>query len=298
MKLKRFVHSEQFFAWMLLLPASLVLLTVRLWPMIQGIGLSFTNRQLLKNVPTRFIGLENYLNLFNDKSYWSSASFTIIYTLGTVILGYLLGLAIALLMNMQIKGRGIFRTFVMIPWVIPSVVAAYIWRYALNDQVGIINIVLQSLGLASKPVAFLSTPWAARMTVILVNMWRNYPFMALVLLAGLQTVSEEIKEAARIDGANIWQVFRNVTWPQLRGVTAMCTTLMFIWTFNNFDSVFLLTSGGPNEATYVLSVHAYYAAFSRMRTGYASAMATLMLVFMLIVTTIYLRLINRKTAKE
>jgi len=293
MELKKFAQSDRFFAWMLLLPAGLVLLSIRLWPMLQGIGLSFTNRRLIGDSPTQFVGVQNYINLFTDNSYWSTAIFTIVYTLGTVIISYLVGLIVAMLMNMNIKGRGIFRTFLMIPWVIPSVVAAYIWRYALNDQVGIINIMLQSLGLASQPIAFLSSPAAAKITVILVNAWKNYPFMALVLLAGLQNVSEEIKEAARIDGANAWQVFRHVTWPQLRGVTAMCTTLTFIWTFNSFDSIFLLTSGGPNQATYVLSIQAYYAAFSRMTIGYASSMATLMLVFMLVVTTIYFRMLNR-----
>ncbi len=292
MELKRFAQGDRFFAWMLLLPAGIVLLSIRLWPMFQGIGLSFTNKQLISS-NTKFVGFENYINLFTDKSYWSTAIFTIVYTLGTVIISYLIGLLVALLMNMEIRGRSIFRTFLMIPWVIPSVVAAYIWRYALNDQVGIINTMLQSLGLASEPIAFLSTSAAAKITVIMVNAWKNYPFMALVLLAGLQNVSEEIKEAARIDGANVWQVFRHVTWPQLRGVTGMCTTLMFIWTFNNFDSIFLLTSGGPNQATYVLSIQAYYAAFSRMTMGYASSMATLMLVFMLIVTTIYFRMLNR-----
>lgn len=293
MKLKRLVQSDPFFAWMLLLPAGLVLLSIRLWPMLQGIGLSFTNRRLIADRPTKFVGVENYINLFTDKSYWSTAIFTIVYTLGTVIISYLIGMIVALLMNMNIRGRGIFRTFLMIPWVIPAVVAAYIWRYALNDQVGIINIMLQSLGLANQPIAFLSSATAAKVTVIMVNAWKNYPFMALVLLAGLQNVSEEIKEAARIDGANVWQVFRHVTWPHLRGVTVMCTTLMFIWTFNSFDSIFLLTSGGPNQATYVLSIQAYYAAFSRMTMGYASSMATLMLLFMLIVTTIYFRMLNR-----
>lgn len=293
MKLKRLIQSDKFFAWMLLLPAGLVLLAIRLWPMIQGIGLSFTDKRLLSNRPTTFIGLDNYIKLFGNDSYWNSAIFTIVYTVGTVLLSYLLGMLVALLMNMQIKGRGIFRTFLMIPWVIPAVVAAYIWRYALNDQVGIINMMLQSLGLTSSPIAFLSTPFMAKLTVIVVNSWKNYPFMALVLLAGLQNVSEEVKEAARIDGANALQVFKHVTWPYLRGVTAMCTTLMFIWTFNSFDSVFLLTSGGPNEATSVLSIHAYYAAFSRMTMGYASSMATLMLLFMLIVTTVYIKKLNK-----
>lgn len=292
MRLRKIGRSEGFFAWMLLLPACLTMLAIRLWPMLQGIGLSFTNQRLMGNNPTEFVGLDNYIRLFHDASYWRSASFTITYTLGTVVVSYLVGMVIALLLNMKIKGRGLFRTFLMIPWVIPGVVAAYIWRYSLNDQLGIINILLQSIGLTSKPIPFLATPEMARISAIVVNAWKNYPFMALVLLAGLQNVSEEIKEAARIDGANTWNIFLHVTWPELRGVTAMCTTLMFIWTFNSFDSVFLLTGGGPNQATYVLSIHAYYAAFSRMTTGYATAMATLMLAFMLIVSLLYMRMIR------
>jgi ABC-type sugar transport system permease subunit len=132
----------------------------------------------------------------------------------------------------------------------------------------------------------------AKISTIVVAAWKNYPFMGLVLLAGLQNVSNDIKEAARIDGANVFRVFWHVVWPELRGVTAMCTTLMFIWTFNNFDQVFLLTSGGPNHATDVLSIMAYYEAFSRFNVGYATSMATLMLVFMLIVSTVYMRIIR------
>jgi multiple sugar transport system permease protein len=195
-------------------------------------------------------------------------------------------------MNMEIRGRGIFRTFLMIPWVIPSVVAAYIWRYALNDQIGIINILLRGMGMTDRPIGFLATAMAAKVSTIIVAAWKNYPFMGLVLLAGLQNVSHEIKEAARIDGANVFQVFWHVVWPELRGVTAMCTTLMFIWTFNSFDAVFLLTSGGPNHATEVLSIIAYYEAFSRLNVGYATSMASLMLMFMLVVTSIYMKIIR------
>lgn len=292
MKLKRFYQSDKFFAWMLLVPATLVLLAIRMWPMLQGVGISFTNRRLLNDRPTRFIGLENYISLFSDKAYWDSAAFTIAYTLGTVIFSYLLGLIIALLMNMEIRGRGVYRTFLMIPWVIPSVVAAYIWKYAMNDQIGIINILLQAFGITGKPIGFLASTTSAQIATIVVSAWKNYPFMGLVLLAGLQNISEDIKEAARIDGANALQVFTHVTWPQLKGVTAMCTTLMFIWTFNSFDAVFLLTGGGPNNSTSVLSIQAYYAAFSKMNMGYATSMATLMLLFMLVVTIIYMRIIR------
>jgi ABC-type sugar transport system permease subunit len=292
LKLKKIWINEKFYAWMLLLPASLVLVLIRMWPLLQGIGTSVTNRRLLNDRPMRFIFLNNYIQLFSDRTYWHAAGFTITYTLGVVVLSYCLGLVIALLMNMEIRGRGIFRTFLMVPWVIPSVVAAYIWRYALNDQIGIVNILLRSFGVTSRPIGFLATAGFAKISTIIVAAWKNYPFMGLVLLAGLQNVSQDIKEAARIDGANVFQVFLHVVWPELRGVTAMCTTLMFIWTFNNFDAVFLLTSGGPNHATDVLSIMAYFEAFSRMNVGYATSMATLMLAFMLLVTSVYLRIIR------
>jgi len=292
--LKSIFHENAFFAWMLLLPATLVLASIRVWPMIQGISLSFTNRRLLNDRPLRFIGLDNYIALFQDKDYWGVFGFTLFYTLGTVILSYLIGLVIALLMNMEIQARSTFRMLLMIPWVIPNVVAAYIWRYALNDQIGIINIILQALHVTSEPVGFLATSRMAQIIVTVVAAWKNFPFMGLVLLAGLQNVSEEIKEAARIDGANVWQVFVHVSWPQLKGVTIMCTTLMFIWTFNSFDMVFLLTGGGPNYSTHIISIQAYFAAFSKMNMGYASSMATTMLIFMTIVIVLYMKLVRGK----
>ena len=295
MDFKKIMKNENFFAWMLLLPTSAVMIAIRLWPMIQGIGMSFTNRRLLNDRPLQFIGLDNYIRLFQDNAYWRVVSFTLIYTLGTVVISYLIGLIVALLMNMKIQyGRGIFRTILMIPWVLPWVVAAYIWRFSLNDQLGIINYLLQELSLTSSPVPFFSTPVMARISVIIVSSWKNFPFMALVLLAGLQNVSEEIKEAAKIDGASGWQTFIHVIFPQLKGVTSMCTTLMFIWTFNSFDAIFLLTSGGPSDATSVISLQAYQTAFARMSTGYATSMATLMLVFMLIIIMAYMRLLRGK----
>jgi multiple sugar transport system permease protein len=292
--LRRIFQGNAFFAWMLLLPATIILVTIRVWPLLQGISLSLTNRRLLNDRPLRFIGLENFINLFQDKDYWSDFGFTLFYTLGTVILSYLLGLVISLLMNMEIKGRGAFRMLLMIPWVIPNVVAAYIWRYALNDQIGIINIILQALHITTGPIGFLASSTMAQIMVTVIAAWKNFPFMGLVLLAGLQNVPEETKEAAKIDGANAFQVFAYVVWPELKGVTIMCTTLMFIWTFNSFDTVFLLTGGGPNYSTYLISIQAYFTAFSKMNMGYASTMATTMLVFMTVVTVLYMRFVRGK----
>lgn len=277
------------------MPACFALLTIRMWPMLQGIGMSFTNRRLLNDGSLRFVGLNNYINLFQDNQYWRTVLFTFVYALGTVVASYVVGLIVSLLMNMQIRyGRGIFRTLLMIPWVIPGVVAAYIWLYSLNDQLGIINMLLQNMSLISKPISFLSVPWLAKVSVIVASVWRNYPFIALVLLAGLQNVSEDIKEAARLDGASGFQAFVHVIWPQLNGVTAMGTTLMFIWTFNSFEAIYLLTNGGPNDVTSVISILAFQNAFARMSISYATSMATLMLLFMLFVSVLYMRLLRGK----
>ena len=289
---KRFLHGNAFFAWMLLLPSTLILVLIRVWPMIQGIQISFTNQTMFKDRPQRFVGLGNFEQLIGDSEFWNAFLFTLLYTVGTVVLSYMIGMVIALLMNLQIKGRSVFRMLLMIPWVIPTVVAAYIWRYALNDQSGIITQMLNALHIVDGPVGFLANGFTAQLVVTIISAWKNYPFMGLVLLAGFQNVSEDIKDAARIDGANGWQTFLHVSLPQLKGVTIMSTTLVFIWTFNNFDSIFLLTGGGPGYSTQTVSVLAYYSAFSRMNMGYASAISTAMLIFMTIFTVFYIRLVN------
>lgn len=292
LKAKKFLKSDGVFAYLLILPATFALLMIRIVPLLEGVGLSFTNRRLLNDRPTRFIGLDNFIRIFTqDTEFWNVFIYTLIYTFCTVLFSYCIGLMIALLMNMKIKNRGLFRTLLLIPWIIPSVVAGASWQWALNDQTGIINLILTGLHLTSKPVLFLADPLMAKITVIMVSAWKNYPYMALSLLAGLQNVPEDIKEAARIDGANTWQVFFHVTLPSIKSVTMVCTTLMCIWTFNNFDNIYLLTMGGPDGSTQVVSILSYYNAFWRMNMGYASAISTVMLLFMIILATFYIKLI-------
>lgn len=293
-KLRKIFKTDTFFSWMLLLPATLVLVLIRVVPLLEGIGISFTNRRLLEDRPTSFVKLQNFIRVFTqDGEFWSVFVFTLIYTVFVVVFSYCMGLGIALLMNMEIRFRGLFRTLLLIPWIIPAVVAGASWRWALNDQSGVINLILKNLHLISKSVPFLASPFLAKIVVIVVGAWKNYPYMALSLLAGLQNVPTDTKEAARIDGANTFQMFFKVVLPQIRPVTMVCTTLMFIWTFNNFDNIFLLTEGGPDGATQVMSVLSYYSAFAKMNMGYASAISTVMLVFMLILSVFYIKLVMK-----
>lgn len=294
-RLKKFFKTDTAFAWILLMPATLALILIRVLPLLEGIAISFTNRRLLADRPTRVVLFANYIKIFTqDKEFWGAFLYTLFYTLCVVALSYVIGLIIALLMNMPIRCRGIFRVLLLIPWIIPAVVAAASWKWALNDQTGIINQILQNLHIASSSIPFLANPIWAKAVVIFFGSWKNYPYMALSLLAGLQTVPEDTKEAARIDGAGTFQMFFRVVLPQIRPVTMVCTTLMFIWTFNNFDNIYLLTGGGPDGATQVMSVLSYYSAFARMNMGYASAISTVMLVFMMILAVFYIKMVMKE----
>lgn len=297
LKVRKWMKSDGVFAYLLLLPATLALLLIRVFPLFEGVGLAFTNRRLLNDRATSFVGFQNFERIFTqDTEFWSVFGFTLLYTFATVLLSYSFGLLIAMLLNKKIRCRGIFRTLLLVPWIVPAVVAAASWQWALNDQTGIVNQILLGLGLVNKPVAFLASPGMARFTVILVSAWKNYPYMALSLLAGLQNVPDDIRESAQIDGANAVQSFIHVVLPQIRPVSLVCTTLMTIWTFNNFDNIYLLTMGGPDRATQVISVLSYYSAFWRMNMGYASAISTVMLMFMMVLSVAYIKIVMNKNA--
>lgn len=279
----------------MLLPATLLICLISVYPLVRGIMMSFMNYNLLKPDKIGFNGVDNYVRLFTrDKEFWGVLGFTFTYTLSVVIIAYVMGLIFAMLLNRDIKFRGLFRALILIPWIIPGAVAATTWQWVLNDQFGLVNNVLQQLHIIDKPILFLADKTITRLTVIWTGAWKSFPFMMITLLAGLQTIPDDLYEAAEIDGAGFWQRFAHVTMPMLKNVTATCTTLMFIWTFNSFDSIYLLTKGGPNNATYVLSIFTYYTAFMRSNLGYAAAISSILLLVLLVFITIYLSLLNRE----
>ena len=279
----------------MLLPATLLICLISVYPLVRGVMMSFMNYNLLKPDKIGFNGVDNYVRLFTrDKEFWGVLGFTFTYTLSVVVIAYVMGLIFAMLLNRDIKFRGLFRALILIPWIIPGAVAATTWQWVLNDQFGLVNNVLQSLHIIDKPILFLADKTITRFTVIWTGAWKSFPFMMITLLAGLQTIPDDLYEAAEIDGAGFWQRFAHVTMPMLKNVTATCTTLMFIWTFNSFDSIYLLTKGGPNNATYVLSIFTYYTAFMRSNLGYAAAISSILLLVLLVFITIYLSLLNRE----
>lgn len=279
--------------WFFIIPSIIGFLGVILIPLIRGIYLGFTNYNLLKINEVRFIGFNNFIDiLLHNPDFWKTSGFTLIFVMGTVSVSYLFGMLIAYLLNKDIKGRGFYRALLLIPWVIPTVVSAFSWRWIMNDQVGIINIFLKNIGIIKKPLLFLADANMAKLTVIMVNSWKSFPFMTLVLLSGMQSIPNELYEAAELDGTNWFKSFIYITLPNLKGVSFIATILLFIWTFNNFETIYLLTMGGPANATRVLSILTYVVGFSSFKLGYASSISTIMMVFMTIIAIFYLRLLK------
>ena len=280
--------------YIMLLPALLLLLVTQIYPFFYGIGISFTNYSLLSSKAPKFIGLKNYIDIFTgDEKFYGVLIFSFIYTLSIVIFSYVIGMVLALLLNRPIRGRGLFRAVVLIPWVISAAIMATNWKWLLNDRYGLINGILTGIGLVDKPVQFFATAGWARFTVTAIGVWRNIPFMAITLLSGLQSISTEMYEASTVDGAGKIQTFFRITLPSLRGVTLISTTLMFIWAFNGFENIYLLTDGGPLNATAVVPIYAFKTAFNSSKMGYAAALSVILMTIMVIFSTIRMK-INEK----
>jgi len=276
----------------MILPPTALIACITLFPLINGLYLGMTNTNILRNI-SDFVGIENYVKIIlTDGEFYGALSYTAIYSFFVMAFSYILGLIFALLLNRDIKLRGLFRAAALIPWIIPPIVATTNWSWVLNDQYGIINTFLKQIGFIKEPILFLAMPNLARMTVIGVGVWKSYPFMMIVLLAGLQSIPKELYEAAYIDGAGFVSSFWKITMPNLKNVSFICTILMFIWTFNNFENIYLLTQGGPVQKTFVLSILSYYMAFFRGTLGYASAITTVMLVVLLLISMGYLRVLK------
>lgn len=290
-------QQRERFAYYLVMPALLLVLLLNIAPLIQGVIVSMQNQNMIRPNPNAFVGFKHYTRALLEPEFWNTTGRTIYWTVGSVVGAYILSLGLALLLNMDIWGRGFFRALFLIPWVIPDVVTALLWKWFYSDQFGIANFALLKLGIINSPILYLSTPAAAMPSVIVVQIWKLYPIMTVVLLAALQGVPKELHEAAKIDGASAWQRFWYVTMNYIRPSSMIIVLLGAIWTFQSFDIVYLLTGGGPASATQTLPIMVYVKAFWASELGYAGAIGVIMLVFLLMLGFAY-QLIDRATARE
>jgi multiple sugar transport system permease protein len=266
---------------LMLMPTLIIILLINLYPLLNSLRLTVYNVTLYNiNAEQKFVGPGNFIQLFQDPAFYSYLGFTTVYTVSIVGATYFIGMVLALLVNRQFKLRGVFRTFILVPWILPTIVAALCWEWTFASD-GIINTMLRGLGITEKPILFFADVFWARLSTIGMGIWKGFPFMTLTLLAGLQIIPQDLYEAASIDGSNSWRSFRYITMPLMRQVSIITILLRFIWTFNNYEQVFLLTAGGPIRKTTTLAIYSYIRAFTRNELSYAATISVTMLVVLL-----------------
>jgi ABC-type sugar transport system permease subunit len=271
--------------YLLLLPSLALILIIEFYPFVNGVSFSFHKGSLLGT--GAFVGFGNYLRLFNSPSFYNALWFSFIFAFFNVLISYVLGLALALFLNLDFPGRGFCRVALLIPWIVPAVVSIVSWKWLIADRGGLVNILLGSIGVG--PIYFLSQSGWAMVAVIVIKIWRSFPFMMLSLLAALQVIDRSLYEAGRLDGANHWQLFWHITMPHLKNISIIQAILMVIWSINDFETPFLLTQGGPSNATENLILLSYRYTFGRNDVGLGSAVAILTLIVLMVLSTIMMR---------
>ncbi len=292
MSLLRKIRRQRL-AYLLILPTALVMAGIVFYPLIRGVIISFTDMNQYnmgsKFIPPsyRFVGLQNYIKVLVSSQFWDIFGQTIIWTVSNVFFHFTIGLALALLLNRKLRGRAVYRTFLLIPWAVPTYISAFSWRWLFNSKYGFFNLALKALGQPTIP--WLSHEIWAMVAVIATNVWLGFPFMMVVLLGGLQSIPQELYEASEVDGCGRIRQFWTVTLPLLKPVALTATLLGIIWTFNMFNVIYLVTEGGPHHQTDILATFAFIEAFHQWRFGMATTYAVIILSILLTFSFFYIR---------
>ncbi|HYH10946.1 MAG TPA: sugar ABC transporter permease [Thermomicrobiales bacterium] len=282
--------------YLLILPSVLFLVVIEFYPLGVGLLEAFKYHNRVQPWATQYNGLDNFIKALNDHTVRVALRTSFIMVFGIVGLSYLLGLVAGVLLNQNIRMRGVYRALILIPWVAPPIVSLISWQWMLNDQFGIINRTLMELGLIEEfdPILWLADPNLAMLSIIVVGSWTRFPFMMITVLAALTAIPDELRDAAALDGATPFQTFRHIIFPMILPVSVIATLLQAIWVFNDFSLPFVLTGGGPANATTPLILLAYKEAFQRYNIGYGTSLAVISMVLMLALGAIYLRLQSRQ----
>jgi multiple sugar transport system permease protein len=276
---RRWSRSRNLLGFWFMLPAAALLFLFLAYPLGLGIWLAMTDTRI--GMPGIFIGLENFRYLWEDSVFWLSVFNTFLYTIVASVLKFGLGLWLALLLNRRLPFKAFFRAIVLLPWIVPTVLSAIAFWWIYDSQFSIISWALQRLGLIDAYINFLGDPENARASTIAANVWRGIPFVAITLLAGLQTIPQSLYEAATIDGATAWQRFRYVTFPMLTPIIAVVMTFSVLFTFTDFQLIYVLTRGGPLNATHLMATLSFQRAIPGGDLGTGAAIAVAMIPFLL-----------------
>jgi multiple sugar transport system permease protein len=282
-------------AWALLLPLLVIIVTVTGYPLISTVRLSFTDASLTgRHVAQHWVGFANYAYVFTDPDFGDAFRRTLYFTFVSVGFEILLGVLVALLLNREFAGRTIVRAIMVLPWALPTIVNAMMWRLIYNPEFGSLNALLSQLGLIDSYRSWLGTPGTAMNMVVLADVWKNYPLVAIIVLAALQTIPRELYEAADIDGAGPWTKFWKVTFPAILGPLSVALILRMIEAFKVFDIIYLMTRGGPADTTKSVSFFVYQESFAYLRAGSGASYAVTVALTSAVMIAIYIMLLRRQ----
>lgn len=291
---RKFPRKKRDYAPLIMLaPAILLICVVMLYPILNAVRMSFQYYVMWNYKNIHYVGLQNYLDIWGDAAFRASLGNSLRWIFVTVLFQFLLGLILALLLNRKFRGRGIVRSMVMIPWVTSGVIISVMWSWIYNGNFGVLNDLLNRLGVIRGNVAWLANPNTVLNAEIVTMIWQGTPFFCIMMLAAMQAIPLEQYEAADVEGANGWQRFWHITLPYLLPTVFITTLLRIIWVANNVDIIYLMTQGGPGYSSLTLSVYAYMTAQKSMNFGYGSALAIYGTLFMVVIMVIYLRMMAK-----
>jgi multiple sugar transport system permease protein len=284
---------DQITSWVLVLPALLLLILVFAYPIGRALWLSLFTRNLGTKLQPIFAGLDNYVRMVGDGRFWQSYWTTTVFTVTSVCLELLLGLGIALVLNRSFRGRNLVRTIAILPWALPTALIGLAWTWIFNDQFGVVNDILIRLGVIKTGINWLGDPTLAMVSVIFADVWKTTPFISILLLAGLQSISADLYEAHAIDGATSWQSFRQITLPLLLPQILIALLFRFAQAFGIFDLITVMTGGGPGGATEVVSLYIYATMMRYLDFGYGAALVVVTFLLLVMVVAIVAFLLNK-----
>ena len=283
----RNLFLKKLFPYLLLIPSLIPIVVILIYPICETFVISLFKMNPMRPDADLFIGLGNYIKLFHEESFFLGLKNSLELTLVTVVGSNLVGLGLALLLNMEFKGRGIFRALVIIPWTLPAVAAVLIWIWILDYQFGVANYILSIAGIVKESIPWLSSTQMAMVSVIIVCIWKQFPISCIMYLASLQTVDHTQYEAAEMDGANLIQKFFCITLPGIAASGGVVLLLTSVWAFREFTIIQIMTNGGPSRATETLVVQSYLEAFNNFNYGYASSLGMITFAISLIFSVVY-----------
>jgi len=282
---------------LLVAPAMLAIFGVVLLPMLNSLWLSFQLHDLSRPQENAFIWFRNYADLLQDPRYLNSLQATLKFSLFSVLIELVLGVAIAIVLNQEFRGRGVVRGLMILPWAMPSIVNAAMWKWIYNADYGALNALLSQLHLIDHYRVWLAEPATAMFLIILANVWKETPFTVILILAALQTIPDDLYEASRVDGATEWRSFLGITLPLIMPVLMVAGLLQFIWGFQTFELISIVTGGGPFSSTEMTNLRVYATTFRSLRFGYGAAMAYLTSLIIFIPAVVYIRSAYRKVVE-